>query len=186
MTTETLITESGAAITFFNGMKYLLSLPVVTALTGVIITQLLQIKSKKMELIHQKKSAEQQFKKECLEKMFLGLRSIDSDTRLIYRAHMAVCSGQLQFESSRQQINEQRTDDHDFYNYGEIYFPDLFDACTKHINPLKNEIMATTSSYVIPSELNIDTSKRLQAAMAKWDDAIKKSKDLIRAEMKEM
>lgn len=186
MTTTALITEPNQVVTIFNGIKYLLSLPVVTALAGVIITQLLQIKSKKMELKYQKETNEQQLKKEYLEKMFLGLRAIDSDARLIYRAYMSVFANQLQLTSARQQINEQRTGNNDFYNYGEIYFPELFDSCQKNIASLKHEIMATTCGYVLSSELNIENCTRLQAAMEKWADAIQESKNLIRAEIQKV
>lgn len=141
--------------------------PLVTVggtLGGVYWAQKGQREIKKMELIHQKETAKEQFKREIIEKIHKGYGKLDSDTQLIYATFLKVYNNHNNYTSAIEHIQKHLSNSDDFADYTPLYFPEIHEYYMVHIFELSS-LISYLSYEIEPCDINIENYNKLRSAM---------------------
>lgn len=136
MDNDTLITVYKLFTDIYHGIINIMSLPVVTALAGVVITQLLQIRSKKIELEHQVINDKQQFKREIIEKILTGYFSYEMDINIRIHTYSDIYRNMISREIGNNHIKKHLSNNTVFADNSRIYFPHFFEHYSTNIYPI--------------------------------------------------
>lgn len=198
MESDSLITIHSLLGDIYHGLVIILTMilpllekavvPLITVggtLGGVYWAQKGQRETKEMELQHQKETAEQQSKREILEKIIKSFRQQNEYLELIYTVFKNnFYSKKAGFSECLDFIKQSNiTDNSDFYDYTHLYFPEIWqyytDNLCSHVHIITNQTIAANPSALSDINLNNMISSKQQ-----FDSKVDEFYSMLRKELK--